>query len=113
MIRDERPLPQRAVTLHVLDTKGSLPDLVIARQPRNGDEAAAAALDYADEHAPTPSRWEATARAAYRALIAYDGAVMISGGRSVEHPTYGIGLADLQACMRRQPSAIDRAFADR
>ncbi|WIE67094.1 hypothetical protein [Curtobacterium sp. MCLR17_054] len=110
MIRDERPLPQRAITLHVLDNKGPLPDLVIARQPRSGDEAAAAALAYADEHAPSPARWEATARAAYRALVAHDGAAMISG-RAVEYPSYGIGLADLQARMRREPSAIDRALA--
>ncbi|WP_412160841.1 hypothetical protein [Curtobacterium flaccumfaciens] len=110
MIRDERPLPQRAVTLHVLDHKGPLPDLVIARQPRNGGEAAAAAIAYADEHAPSPSRWEATARAAYRALVAYDGAAMISG-RAVEHPTYSVGLADLQARMRREPAAIDAALA--
>jgi len=110
MIRDERPLPQRAVTLHVLDNKGPLPDLVIARQPRSGDEAAAAALAYADEHAPSPARWEATALAAYRALVAYDGAAMISG-RAVEHPTYGVGLADLYARMRDEPSAIDRALA--
>ncbi|WP_396288752.1 hypothetical protein [Curtobacterium sp. KT1] len=110
MIRDERPLPQRAITLHILDHRGPLPDLVLARQPITGEEAAAAALAYADEHAPTPTRWEATARAAYRTLVAYDGAALI-GGRPVEHPTYGIGLADLRARMQGEPSALDRRIA--
>ncbi|MFL0357833.1 hypothetical protein [Curtobacterium flaccumfaciens] len=109
MIRDDRALPKRTVTVRVLDNKGPLPDLVLARQPVAGEEAAAAALAYADEHA-TPTRWEATARAAYRAIVAHDGAAMI-GGRPVSHPTYGLGLADLRARMQGKPSAIDRALA--
>lgn len=87
-----------------------LPDLRVARQPRTGDDAARIAIAYADAHSPSQHRWEATARAAYRALIAYDAEAMIGGGRAVAHPSYRIGLADLQARMRRQPSAIDRAL---
>ena len=90
-----------------------MPDLRVARQPHTGDDAARIAIAYADAHRPSQHRWEATARAGYRALVAYDGAAMIGGGRSVEHPTYGIGLADLHARMRREPSAIDAALAAR
>jgi len=87
-----------------------LPDLRVARQPSTGDDAARIAIAYADAHSPSQHRWEATAHAGYRALNAYDAAAMI-GGRPAGHPSYGLGLADLYARMRDEPSAIDRALA--
>jgi hypothetical protein len=90
-----------------------LPDLRIARQPRTGAEAAEVALAYADQHSPSRSRYQATARAAYRTVVAYDAAALIGNAESAPNQSYGLGLADLHAVMRREPSPIDVALADR
>lgn len=113
MIRDERVLPRRAVTLTVADHMGSLPDLVLARQPTNGDEAATAAVAYADAHAPNRITHERFARAAYRTVVAYDAAAVIGNAEDAPNQTYDLGVADLHALMAGEPSAIELALADR
>lgn len=113
MIREVRPAaPVARIALPVTDSRFDLPDIVLARQPVTADEAAAAAIAYADEHAPTRAQHGAVARVAYRTLLAFDAAALI-GATPAPPRTYGLGIADLHALMAGQPTALDRALAAR